>query len=191
MSAHRASRDPVCMSFWRMRASDGHTGKSHRPQGSEGLTLTLRPCPNWALSCFLIILSSNKRVLPQALYQDLEMSANSPPQGAPSPRERSHHWTVLSAERLDSAQKVQAQPPLYYWWTMGPWQIIWLLHLGFFTYKERLPHKIVSGIKINNMQSLTWHRVSLQKARALTSWEHRTINASKALSKGLRACVTG
>ena len=34
-------------------------------------------------------------------HQDLEMSANSPPQGAPSPRERSHHWTVLSAERPD------------------------------------------------------------------------------------------
>ena len=84
-----------------MRASDGHTGKSHRPQGSEGLTLTRRPCPNWAPSCFLVILSSNKRALPQALHQDLEMSANSPPQGAPSPRERPHHWTVLSAERPD------------------------------------------------------------------------------------------
>ena len=135
-------------------------GRSHRPWGSEELSLTLRPCPNWALFRLLVLLWSNQHVLPQALYQHLERSANSSPQGAPRPRERSHHWTVLSAEHLDSGLRKYRLNPCFT--TDEPWD---LADYDFFT-SVSLP--INNGCLIKLFQELkeiicrAWHGVSLQ-----------------------------
>ena len=136
-------------------------GRSHRPWGSEGLSLTLRPCPNWALFHLLVLIRSNQHVLPQALCQDLEMSANSSPQGAPCPRERSHHCTVLSAEHLDSGLRKYRFNPRFT--TDEPWDLGRLY--DFFT-SVSLP--INNGCLIKLFQELkeiicrAWHGVSLQ-----------------------------